>query len=180
MDQKIKNLLDKTYELEGLLMLALKRDDDRSHLLGLIARKSAEIASQANNFDSSSALSSQDRKEPFVLEEYLIDDESDPSLQINKEESDISERSDNEPETPDPIITEMPLRGKLVFTVNDRFRFKRELFQNSDAGFNNSLALVASMENFDEAEEYFLSDLGFNPANPVVADFFAVIKRYFS
>lgn len=71
-------------------------------------------------------------------------------------------------------------RGKLVFSINDKYRFKRELFANSALDFNTTLAVVASMENFEEAEDYFLNELQFDPSKGVVNDFLEIIRRYFS
>lgn len=70
-------------------------------------------------------------------------------------------------------------RGKLVFTINDRYRFKRDLFCNSDADFNTTLALVASMDSYDEAEDYFLGELQWNPQREEVIDFLEILKNYF-
>ncbi len=68
---------------------------------------------------------------------------------------------------------------KPAFCLNDRFRFRRELFGNSDAEFSAAMNTIASMENYEEAEEYFLGELGWNPENEDVADFLAIIAQYF-
>ncbi len=70
-------------------------------------------------------------------------------------------------------------RGRLVFTINDRYRFKRDLFNSSDADFNTSLALVASMDSYEEAEAYFLGDLQWQPQREEVIDFLEILKNYF-
>ena len=70
-------------------------------------------------------------------------------------------------------------RGRLVFTINDRYRFKRDLFCNSDAEFNTTLALVASMDSYEEAEDYFLDELQWNPQRQEVTDFLDILKNYF-
>lgn len=94
---------------------------------------------------------------------------------------------------PVPIYREKPLvkkdelvsaksvepRGRLVFTINDRYRFKRDLFCNSDAEFNTTLALVASMDSYEEAENYFLDELQWNLQRQEVADFLDILKNYF-
>lgn len=77
-------------------------------------------------------------------------------------------------------ISTPKLRGRLVFSINDRYRFKRELFKNSDAEFNTTMAFVASMDNYEEAEEYFIDELGMDPMNPTVADFMAAMAKYFN
>lgn len=66
-----------------------------------------------------------------------------------------------------------------ALSLNDRFRFKRELFSNSDVELNNALDLVNAMQGYAEAEEYFLSDLGWDQDNEDVADFMGLVRRHF-
>jgi hypothetical protein len=68
---------------------------------------------------------------------------------------------------------------RKAFSLNDHFRFRRELFSNSEADMNDALNLVEAMHSFDEAEEYFYDDLGWDRDNEDVADFMEVIKRHF-
>lgn len=82
------------------------------------------------------------------------------------------------PEVPSKGAVRVP-RGRLVFTINDRFRFKRELFNNSDINFNETLARVASMEGYEEAEDYFVDELQWDLERQDVADFLEILKNYF-
>lgn len=179
MESKLRDLLDKIYELEGLVHLALKRDDSSKDFLRLISKKGKEIgeisqsfSSQSLDGESNTELLQSNLSDPsFSLAEYTIDEEQeDFSLNAN---NGISLSGLNKADTTDKN------RGKLVFSINDRFRFRRELFENSDVDFNNTLALVASMDDYDEAEDYFISEVGFDKSNPVVGEFFDVIKKYF-
>lgn len=158
MEHDLRNLLDKIYELEGIVALALRRPEDRREFLHILVNKSQEISEscRALSHDASSIASGQvspatNREAGNDLEEYSLEEE--PA----------------EPKT----------RGKLVFSINDRYRFKKALFANSDAAFNNTLALLASMENFEEAEDYFLNEEEFDSHNPLVIEFFEIIKKYF-
>ena len=53
------------------------------------------------------------------------------------------------------------------------------MFDESDIDFNNTLALVASMENYEEAEDYFINELGMNVNDLTVNEFLDVIRKYF-
>ena len=66
-----------------------------------------------------------------------------------------------------------------ALSLNDRFRFQRELFSNSKNDLNNALDLVNAMQSFDEAEEYFIRDLGWDQDNEDVADFMGLVRRHF-
>lgn len=190
----LKELLDKIYELEGLVHLALKRDEAMNDFLRLISKKGTEVCelckalSSDNNSDKKEDINSEQEKtmrtsdplpfqETFQLDEYSIDD--DPETSKEPELLWTDDKTEPVSIPPFPADMESP-RGKLVFSINERFRFRKELFENSDADFNNTLALVASMENFEEAEDYFINEEGFDYSKPVVKEFMEVIKRYFS
>lgn len=66
-----------------------------------------------------------------------------------------------------------------AFSLNDRYRYRRELFGNSDSVMNETLNLVETMHTFDEAEDYFYNDLQWDHESPEVADFMVIIKNHF-
>lgn len=143
--EELNNLLDNVYELEGLIHLALSRDDNAEHLSGLIARKAQSIAGMTEKSDM----------------------------------SDPSDKSDHTETVEVPQTVSEP-RGRLVFSINDRYRFRRELFNNNDTAFNDALALVAQMDNYEEAEDYFLGELQWNPDSEEVTAFFDVLQKYYN
>lgn len=83
-------------------------------------------------------------------------------------------------EEPEPLAPKPVHSGKPAFTLNDRFRFRRELFSNSDVEYSAAMDLIASMDNYEEAEEYFLDELGWSLENPEVKDFMDIIQKYFA
>ena len=235
--EKLNSLLDSIYELEGLVHLALNRDDSPAALPELIVRKGRELSSLAE-----ALTRDEDEGKPEMMPETDVTvsapqeiPEAQPdhtAMGIHKPDpaevvetvvpaavvSDVAEVSGHAPEVashaapaavvdPSPAPAVIPSeshvalveervhivdpapgagrqvstepRGRLVFSINDRYRFKRELFDGSDAGFNNTLALVASMENYDEAEDYFLGELQWDQKKPEVIDFLEILKKYF-
>lgn len=66
-----------------------------------------------------------------------------------------------------------------AFTINDKFRFKRELFGNSDPEFSNALDLISVMRSIDETEDYFYNELGWDVENEDVKDFMRIVRAYF-
>ncbi len=69
---------------------------------------------------------------------------------------------------------------KLAFTINGRYRFRRELFSNSDTEFADTINLVSAMSSLQEAEEYFYGDLEWDASNEEVRDFMTIIAHYFA
>lgn len=66
-----------------------------------------------------------------------------------------------------------------AFTLNDRFRFRRELFRNSDEEFKETLEVIGSMSSMEEAEDYFFNDLCWDPAKEEVKEFMAIVGKHF-
>lgn len=95
-----------------------------------------------------------------------------------------------EPVTEAAPVAELRLDEKLArqnsrdlrkaFSLNDRFRFRRELFGNSDERMNEALHAVESMATIDEAHDYFYNSLGLDKTSTDVADFIAVIEHHIS
>lgn len=246
--EELNCLLDNIYELEGLVHLALAREDCPQSLPELIVRKANSLTQLVNTIGADSQINQSepeavsDNAENTEIEENDVDgvqeeivseedeecsgNEAVAIVEVNTEvekqgednlheisdmpDSDILNKvSESEPvaataieEIGEPEVDEMDEpafasytlpsektapkphkivepRGKLVFTINDRYRFKRDLFCNSDADFNTTLALVASMDSYDEAEDYFLGELQWNPQREEVIDFLEILKNYF-
>lgn len=204
--ERLNELLDRIYELEGLVHLAIVRDDVPASLPELIRRKCRQLYDEIEHGEPVPEPMPEPAPEPAPepmpetapepAPEPLPETAPDPA----PEPETISVPIVGEPHAaavepkmtaPEPVAVQEPevapdtvnsqaLKGKLVFSINDRYRFKRELFSNSDEEFNNTLALVASMDNYDEAEDYFLSELGWDEESEEVKDFLAVIQKYFA
>lgn len=79
-----------------------------------------------------------------------------------------------------PTHKHQPGDLRRSFTINDKFRFRRELFGNSDSEFTDALNLVEAMSSYEEAEDYFITDLGWDREMPEVGEFLTVIEHYFN
>ena len=103
-------------------------------------------------------------------------------------EEPVEEESEAEiPETPE-VIEEEPAsesagseaveNTKLLraFTLNDKVRFRRELFNGDIEDFADTLSLLAHMPSYAEAVDYLTNDLLWDTRNPNVEDFFAILK----
>lgn len=84
------------------------------------------------------------------------------------------------PETLDERIARERARDiKKAFTINDKFRFRRELFHDSQEEFDETLDIISGMASFGEAEEYFYDDLCWNPSDTEVMAFMETVSRHF-
>ena len=71
----------------------------------------------------------------------------------------------------------MPIRN--FFTINDKYFFRREVFDGDEQAFEDTLDLFAAMNSFDEAKEYIYDDLMLDPQNQDVKSFMEIIETYF-
>ncbi len=94
------------------------------------------------------------------------------------EDEDIDYQEDEEDDTRTSSAGEKSLRA--LFSLNDKFRFRRELFGNSDAAFTDTINLLSAMHSLDEATEYLTGDLGWDPEADDVKAFMAIVSRHFN
>ena len=142
-----------------------------------------------------------------VSEEYVEDVQEEPQTEDfeNQEEmcevddvevtiTEADESADDEEETfegfeeeseEEPIKLDEALQRSLskdlsrAFSLNDRFRYRRELFSNSEVEMRNTLNIVEAMQSYAEAEDYFYGDLEWDSESPEVKDFMVIIKNHF-
>lgn len=113
------------------------------------------------------------------VEELEKQEISEPDDSLYSETADIKKPNVTEEKRHDNNEVKKHKLDKPAFCLNDRFRFKRELFGNSDAEFSSAMNMIAAMDNYDEAEEYFIGELEWDAENPEVVDFMEIIKGYF-
>ena len=223
---QLSEMLDKVYELEGLVMLALSRDDSRESIERLINIKIGELGSSTDvssihpsgggfDFDASYNLEEPESEPAGAVEITASAPAPEPAVEITAPapapepaveitapapapaveiptpvsvsaaavETPVIAPAPQTPASVTQTETPAPARsgvaGRLVFSINDRYRYRRELFGGNDAAFSDALSRVAAMDSYDEAEGYFLDDCQWDPERPEVVDFMAVLRKYF-
>ena len=226
MEHSLNDILEKVYELEGLLLLARSREQDNidASLRQLILAKGETIEallgdtfaeneisvveipepeSDEASIEINESLEDEVSAEPEEPENSysLIDDDADAdedsgnhSYEIpDDEDADVNliedadeEVVDDEDEDDDvPLTLDEALQRNMsrdlrkAFSLNDRFRYRRELFANNDVEMNDTLNLVETMHSFSEAEDFFYGDLEWDKEAPEVIDFMNVIRNHF-
>lgn len=121
--------------------------------------------------------------EPDAETPNVADETEDVEAEDNiEEETEANEKAsdDSEPLRLDEKLQRSRSKDlKSAFSLNDTFRFRRELFGNSAAEMTDALHMVEAMHSFDEAEDYFYSDLGWDRESDDVKEFMAIIKNHF-
>lgn len=96
-------------------------------------------------------------------------------------QDDTTDTDDEEPIRLDEKLARENSRNlRKAFSLNDMFRFRRELFGNSATEMTDTLNLVEAMSSLSEANDYFYNDLEWDASNPEVQDFMDIIAKHFS
>ena len=123
-------------------------------------------------------------------DEYEDSNEFDEDMEEDYEEPDLYEEENTEEiieeeEPATPVTLEEALQRqqakelRKALSLNDRFRFRRELFGNSDIRMNETLSLIDAMQSYEEAEDFILNDLNWDVENPDVAEFMKIVQKHF-
>lgn len=90
----------------------------------------------------------------------------------------IEERS--QPLSLNDIIEKRQLSDfRKAFSLNDRFRFRRELFGNSDEKMNEAIDCLNGKQSYEDSLNYIISELHWNMEDETVADFVKLLERRF-
>lgn len=152
-----------------------------------------EVTATANEADAESTETKEKEAEAAETEEWE-DSEPNPEdgpedlnrLDMQQAEEDEADSEASEAEAWESHhseeINEMKSDGaelKKYFTLNDRFRYRRELFGGSDVAYNAGISLIASMKSTDDVKHYLTTDLGFAADSQEVTDFIELVTPYF-
>jgi len=132
--------------------------------------------------------------------EILPEAEDGPDIEvefIEAEDDTVPEPEDEMPvppvptEFPEPEAPAAPLRVdeklqrhlskdiRKAISLNDRFRFQRELFAGSANAMDTAIEHIEVMNSYGNAELYFYSQLNWDRENEVVKDFMAIVRNHF-
>lgn len=208
MDSAISKILSQVYELEGLLLVIDKHGLDTPAVVYDSIRDHASTIHEMTKLLEAPApvvspvVDDTPTPEPPVLSEPK---ETEP-IQEETEQTFLAQDDDLPPRNPDdepkevftfnipaesdkPDAPTMRVDEKLqrsiskdlrrAFSVNDRFRFRRELFGNNEADFVDAINMIEAMHSYDEATEYFLTDLGWDEEVPEVNEFLNIVRHHF-
>lgn len=187
MELNYKELLDTALEIEGLLMVQIDRKDQHSdHVDDLIARKLASLqahfSAEVVNDDDDEAIAEAAQEEETEMAE-VAQPEHEETNETDEPEADM-DITMSAPMSESVKLDERLARDRAkdifkAFTLNDKFRFRRELFNNSQAEFEDALEVIAGMNTIDEAKEYFIDDLCWDASNEDVKAFMEILAKHF-
>lgn len=121
-----------------------------------------------------------------IAESAVFEESEDAGISVN-------EAVDNDIDTSVNIVVDevgvdvnrsafaLKTRGDIrkMFTLNDNYKFRRQLFDNSQERYARALAAVVEMKSTHDAEHYFYDTLQWDKENADVKEFMAIISAYF-
>lgn len=161
----IDQLIEKNIEIEGLLRVLRGRPNaEAQNMLRQAFDSYAALMEQLLGASEASAVSAVSEV-PDVSE---VSDETD--------ETDLSDETDSSaPVNAEP--REQNVKLLKAFTLNDRFRFRRELFEGNDSDFSDTLTILSGMDSYAEAADYLYNDMMWDANNASVSDFMAILAQ---
>lgn len=89
------------------------------------------------------------------------------------------ERQETKPEAPASSAPKRAAKLKASFSLNDRFLYSRELFNGNMKMFDSTLDFLEGVDDYSIIEDYFYSELEWNPENRFVANFMEILRPNF-
>lgn len=167
----IDQLIEKNIEIEGLLRVLRGRPNaEAQNMLRQAFDSYAALMEQLLGASEASAVSAVSEV-PDVSAVSEVSDVSDET-----DETDLSDETDSSvPVNAEP--REQNVKLLKAFTLNDRFRFRRELFEGNDSDFSDTLTILSGMDSYAEAADYLYNDMMWDANNASVADFMAILAQ---
>ena len=179
----IDALLKLAYEAEGLLLLLKSRGGEMpADALTLLTEKTAMLQAGVMDlpYDGTPVATEAAEAIAEAAEEETIADAGEQPEVVEHESEPAVAGMTAEAETLDERLARERARDIFkAFTLNDKFRYRRELFHDSDDEFRDTLGIISGMSSFAEAEEYFYEDLCWDPENEEVRSFMEIVRKHF-
>lgn len=182
MDNNYISLLNLTYEIEGLLMLHINRGEEASpEMKELLKRKVKSLAASFSKENDNDLYAAETAKENEMIAASVELEETEDAEPTDEPSSKTTKTTEESEPTrlEDKLSRERAKDIFKAFTLNDKFRFRRELFRDSQDDFDDTLEVISQMNDFAEAEEYFYNDLCWDPDNEVVKEFMDTVRKHF-
>lgn len=178
----IKLINNETFTVSSNEDEELSEKDDSDELSSSIEQESSELSDDDMNQIAESAEfeESDDANEDNTPDDNNIDTPSYPAecptipiippIPTNPVvETDIAQK-----ETKSQVQSEIPR-----FSLNDKYVFRRELFNFSDEEMSEALKVASEMTSAEEVEDYFYNDLCWDPENVTVRHFITIMTSRF-
>lgn len=109
-------------------------------------------------------------------DELILSLEANNNDQIIEKVADTLSQTIDELKSVDVINDNSSVSFQIKLSLNDTYRFRRELFNFSDEEMEEALDALSEMTSKEEVEDFFYNDLCWEPDDEVVREFMSMIK----
>lgn len=180
-------------EIEGLLTLLESREYKvPEEIIEVLNLKLSELQSQISTIqlistsdvviDAKETVVDSEVVESTLYEESEDADTSTTEVPQHTSPKEVDNQKCNEcgnHTTAEDISKSEPILNDVLqpsdFSLNDMYRFRKELFNNSDEYFTETLSTLRIMTSVDEIKDYLFNDLCWDKSNPTVLDFLTIV-----
>lgn len=166
-DASLDRLLTLTADIAEALLDLRQEKGEGKKLTDELLDKIQELASIGAGSEPAKSLD--------VSKKVQIDEEAPASSQERQEENKTLKRAEI-PSTKS-TLEDVPLRS--LFSVNDIFLFRREIFSGDDKAFNQALIKIGNMSTLEQVRDYLLQELRLDPKSEVTKSLFNQISTLF-
>lgn len=188
-------------EADGLLLLLYKhRDETPLDAVKLLRKKLSLIMALTEGLDQEEEVEEKVEQQ-HAVQPQATKVEQQPAVQPQATMVETKSTSEYLEDTVEHAVASTPIIGRTymvpddngndnttsssrrspasIFNLNDKFRFRRELFGNSDAQYVECLDMLSAMASIDEAKEYLYDDLKWDADNDDVKAFIDILSNYY-
>ncbi len=179
MNTNINNLLTTAYELEGLLLVIQRHKGDvPQEVIDRFKEKAEVMAREAKLIERQQAEEPVHSSQPVQQPPALDEKPQPPATKEISQPPSIEQRPMSEASTPPPFKSKRDITAE--FSINDRFLFQRELFDDDAEKFNATIAKMQDMRDLDQIQRFMTDVLEWNTGDYVVKEFVRLISKAFN
>ena len=199
MKTTLDQLLTNIYELEGLLLVMKRRNDNIPELvIDRFKEKANEIAAVANVMGTQKTPDDSSQVVPpaFVPPEHSeVAQPAPPEKPVSAPKPIVEPVADNSNKNPsEPVAADNRIEHHKAtlkpepssahditasFSINDRFLFQRELFDGNQRQYDDAIGEMQRLADIDKIKEFITNNLGMDSGNDVVKEFVRLIELSF-
>lgn len=207
--KQINCIMDNLLELEELLKVIRSQDINTPAILYKLAQEKAEqiavdisflktheeesdvisvtpVVESRNEFTESVSIPVSEESE--VLETTILDISEPTTVVAEIEQKNIPVSSaplDTKIDSSESVSMDEVLQRRMakdirnIISLNDRFRFRRELFFNDDEKMSATIQYLNETDSYKDAFEYLQNQYDWDLENETVSDFMIIVEKRF-
>lgn len=175
-------MLKAAIETEGLIRI-MKDGDPSQETLSLLKEKISKLCEFSEKLEASETKTHSSEK---PLQESEASETIHDTLDNTKDSDEIflfaedDETSQSSPASKSAVPSSPhPADLKKYFSINDRYLYSRELFDGDMKMFDSTLRFLEGISDFSDIEDYFYSELEWDPEDSNVASFLDMLRPHF-